>query len=374
MFTLVVLRLVLVTRELDVSRMRLLHEATHDSLTGLANRTVFADRVDAARARRQPDGSHAAVLSIDLDDFKSVNDSLGHAAGDRLLRVIADRLTALLRPGDIVARLGGDEFAILLESVQATDVASAVARRAIDTISQSADVGAETADLPERLGRHRVRRPLRRRRRGDARRRRRDVPRQASRQGPLRGVRDRHASADARASGASVELVDALDRGELAVRYQPVVAIENNRVHGFEALLRWNHPTRGEVEPAQFISIAEAAELLAPIGRWVLEEACRQAQAWDPSPNGPEISVNVSPMQLASASFVADVRRALDRSRLGPAPAAARDHRLDAGRPPRRRRRCPPRRSATSACASPSTTSVSGTPRSTSCACCRSTS
>ena len=119
MFTLVVLRLVLVTRELDVSRMRLLHEATHDSLTGLANRTVFADRVAAALAQRQPDGSHAAVLSIDLDDFKSVNDSLGHAAGDRLLCIVAERLRALLRPSDTVARLGGDEFAILLESVPA---------------------------------------------------------------------------------------------------------------------------------------------------------------------------------------------------------------------------------------------------------------
>ena len=115
-----------------------------------------------------------------------------------------------------------------------------------------------------------------------------------------------------------VELVDALNRGELAVRYQPVVDIGSNRVHGFEALLRWNHPTRGEVQPAQFISIAEEADLLVPIGRWVLEESCRQAQGWDPSPDGPGISVNLSPVQLADASFVDDVRRALDRSHLAP--------------------------------------------------------
>jgi EAL domain-containing protein (putative c-di-GMP-specific phosphodiesterase class I) len=115
-----------------------------------------------------------------------------------------------------------------------------------------------------------------------------------------------------------VELVDALDRGELAIRYQPVVEIESDEIHGFEALLRWNHPTRGEIQPAQFISIAEECDLLIPIGRWVLEEACRQVHSWDPSPDGPEISVNVSPMQLGDASFASDVRRALDRSRLAP--------------------------------------------------------
>ncbi len=317
MFALVVLRLVLVTRELEASRTRLLHEATHDSLTGLSNRTVFADRVDAARTRRQPAGSHAAVLSIDLDDFKSVNDSLGHAAGDRLLQVVADRLTALLRAGDTIARLGGDEFAILLESAT-PDVATAVARRAIEAISQPADVGADLrifvnasvgisfadhyddvdavmrdADVAMYLAK----------RRGKGRY---EVFEAGMRQQVLERLELR------------VELVDALDRGQLALRYQPVVNLETDRVRDFEALLRWNHPTRGEVQPAHFISIAEEADLLAPIGRWVLEESCRRAQAWDPSPDGPGISVNVSPRQLGDASFVADVRRALDRSHLTP--------------------------------------------------------
>jgi diguanylate cyclase (GGDEF)-like protein len=317
MFTLVVLRLVLVTRELDVSRMRLLHEATHDSLTGLANRTVFADRVDAARTRRQTADSHAAVLSIDLDDFKSVNDSLGHAAGDRLLRIIAERLTALLRPGDTVARLGGDEFAILLESVPA-GAATAVARRAIETISQSTDVGADLLIYPNASvgvafadGYDDVDAVMRdadvamylAKGRGKGRY---EVYETGMRQHVLERLELR------------VELVDALDRGELAIRYQPVIDIENDRVHGFEALLRWNHPTRGEVQPAQFISVAEEADLLVPIGRWVLEEACRRAQGWDPSPDGPQISVNVSPHQLGDASFVTDVRRALDHSHLAP--------------------------------------------------------
>jgi diguanylate cyclase (GGDEF)-like protein len=317
MFTLVVLRLVLVTRELDVSRMRLLHEATHDSLTGLANRTVFAARVDAARTRRQTADSHAAVLSIDLDDFKSVNDSLGHAAGDSLLCIIADRLTALLRPGDTVARLGGDEFAILLESVPA-GAATAVARRAIETISQSTDVGADLLIYPNASvgvafadGYDDVDAVMRdadvamylAKRRGKGRY---EVYETGMRQHVLERLELR------------VELVDALDRGELAIRYQPVIDIEHDRVHGFEALLRWNHPTRGEVQPAQFISIAEEADLLVPIGRWVLEEACRRAQGWEPSPDGPRISVNVSPHQLGDASFVTDVRRALDQSHLAP--------------------------------------------------------
>ncbi|HWM23042.1 MAG TPA: EAL domain-containing protein [Ilumatobacteraceae bacterium] len=317
MFTLVVLRLVLVTRELDVSRMRLLHEATHDSLTGLANRTVFADRVGAALAHRQPDDSHAAVLSIDLDDFKSVNDSLGHAAGDRLLCIVAERLKALLRPGDTVARLGGDEFAILLESAP-VDVVTAVARRAIEAVSRPADVGAELrifqnasvgisfADLYDDV---------------DAVMRDADVAMYlAKRRGKGRyevfetGMRQQVLER----LELRVELVDALNRGELAVRYQPVVDIRDNSVHGFEALLRWNHPTRGEVQPAQFISIAEEADLLVPIGRWVLEESCRRAQGWDPSPDGPGISINMSQRQLADASFIADVRRALDRSHLAP--------------------------------------------------------
>jgi diguanylate cyclase (GGDEF)-like protein len=317
MFALVVLRLVLVTRDLEASRTRLLHEATHDSLTELSNRTVFADRVGAALTRRQPAGSHAAVLSIDLDDFKSVNDSLGHAAGDRLLRIIAERLNTLLRPGDTVARLGGDEFAILLESVPSS-AASAVARRAIDTIRQSLDVGADLliypnasigiafadlyedvdavmrdADVAMYLAKHHGKGRV-------------EVFEAGMRQQVLERLELR------------VELVDALDRGELAVRYQPVVEIESDEIHGFEALLRWNHPTRGEVQPAQFITIAEESDLLTPIGRWVLEEACRQAQSWDPSPEGPEISVNVSPVQLGDPSFASDVRRALDRSRLAP--------------------------------------------------------
>ncbi len=317
MFALVVLRLALVTRELEASRTRLLHEATHDSLTGLSNRPVFSDRVGGALTRRQPAGMHAAVLSIDLDDFKSVNDSLGHAAGDRLLCIIADRLTALLRPGDTVARLGGDEFAILLESVSG-GAATAVARRAVDTISQPVDVGAELrifpngsigiafADLYEDV---------------DAVMRDADVAMYlAKHHGKGRvevfalGMRQRVLER----LELRVELVDALDRDELAVRYQPVVDIDNHWIHGFEALLRWNHPTRGEVQPVQFIGIAEETGLLIPIGRWVLEEACRQVQGWDPSPEGPEISVNVSPVQLGDVSFVSDVRRALDRSRLAP--------------------------------------------------------
>ncbi|MGH9135335.1 MAG: putative bifunctional diguanylate cyclase/phosphodiesterase, partial [Ilumatobacteraceae bacterium] len=288
MFSLVVLRLVLVTRELEVSRSRLLHEATHDSLTGLSNRVVFADRVRETLVRRQPAGAHAAVLCIDLDDFKSVNDSLGHAAGDRLLCVIADRLTSLLRANDTVARLGGDEFAILLESVPA-GVADNVARRVIETIKQPVDVAGDLrfypnasigialgdsyedvgavmrdADIAMYLAKHR----------GKGRY---EVFEAGMRQHALERLELR------------VELVDALDRGELAVRYQPVVEIHSDRIHGFEALLRWNHPTRGEVQPAQFISIAEESELLVPIGRWVLEEACRQAQSWDASPDGPEI-------------------------------------------------------------------------------------
>jgi diguanylate cyclase (GGDEF)-like protein len=317
MFALVVLRLVLVTRELEVSRSRLLHEATHDALTGLSNRVVFADRVEAALARRQPPGSHAAVLCIDLDDFKAVNDSLGHGAGDRLLGIVADRLSALLRPGDTVARLGGDEFAILLESVP-VEAASNVARRVIETIGQAVDVGVDlrfftNASVGIAFGDQS----------GDVDAVMRDADIAmylAKRHGKGRftvfetGMRQHFIER----LELRVDLVGALDRGELSVRYQPVTWLDTGKIHGFEALLRWSHPTRGEVQPAQFISIAEESELLVPIGRWVLDEACRQAQAWDSSSDGPEIAVNVNPIQLTDESFVGDVRRALDRSRLAP--------------------------------------------------------
>jgi diguanylate cyclase (GGDEF)-like protein len=318
MFTLVVVRLALVARELDESRTQLLQQATHDPLTGLTNRVVFAERVAAAIDQHRS-GGDAAVLFIDLDDFKAVNDGLGHAAGDRLLRVIAGRLARIVRPTDVVARFGGDEFAILVEGALPGDRAvDAVASRVIDAICEPIDLG---TDMPVYAnasvgiafvdGHDDVDAVLRdadsamylAKRRGKGRH---VVFEDGMRQQVIDRLRLR------------VDLDGALERGELVLCYQPVVSVVRGALEGFEALLRWNHPALGEVQPGQFLGIAEESNLLVPIGRWTLLQACADAQRWSSSTGGPEVSVNVSAVQFADPAFVDDVRHSLDRSGLAP--------------------------------------------------------
>jgi diguanylate cyclase (GGDEF)-like protein len=313
LFGLVVLRLVVMARELEDSRGQLLYEATHDALTGLANRTLFDEQVERTLASGVP----VAVLCLDLDDFKLVNDSLGHPAGDVVLQVIGLRLLSLLRTGDAVARLGGDEFVMLVNGFDVS-AGTAAAQRAIASIRQpiglpggrtvrtnvsvgiahsSNDSSVEAllrdADMAMYLakrsgkGHHEVFQP-----------------------GMRQEVMDR---LDLRS-----ELGEALARKEFMLHYQPIVEVTSGRPVGVEALLRWDHPRRGRVEPMQFIPVAEETELIIPIGRWVLMEACRRAVELDPRPGGLEIAVNVSAVQLRDAGLVDDVLRALDSSGLDP--------------------------------------------------------
>jgi len=313
LFGLVVLRLVVMARELEASRTLLLHEATHDALTGLGNRTLFSDRVEDALSTGRP----VAVLCLDLDDFKLVNDSLGHPAGDVVLQVVGERLAGLLRPGDAVARLGGDEFAMMIGDPDPAS-AAAVATRALAAVRQpiglpggrvvhsnvsvgiahsSADSSVEAllrdADIAMYMakqagkGHHEVFQP-----------------------GMRQGMIDR--------LEMRVELAEALARDEFVLDYQPIVEVATGRPVGVEALLRWNHPRRGRVEPMQFIPLAEETELIVPIGRWVLMEACRRAVELDPRPDGLEIAVNISAVQLRHAGLVDDVQRALTAAGLSP--------------------------------------------------------
>jgi diguanylate cyclase (GGDEF)-like protein/PAS domain S-box-containing protein len=298
---------------------QLLHQAFHDALTGLANGTLFRNRLDHALAQRRR--RHVAVLFCDLDGFKRVNDSLGHSAGDALLTEIAIRIRSSVRPGDTVARLGGDEFAVLLEDVMFEAEANVVAKRLGEAlrrpitiagrelfvsmsigiaVAESETDGAETLLRNADLAMYRAKsQGLGGYERFDGR--------------MLRAADDR--------IGLETDLHRAVSRNELELHYQPIIELHTGRVVGLEALIRWNHPTRGSVPPNEFIPLAEWSALIVEIGRWVLQEACRQMKAWEGFwPGGARgfVSVNLSARQVLHPGLATDVAIALDRSGLDP--------------------------------------------------------
>jgi diguanylate cyclase (GGDEF)-like protein/PAS domain S-box-containing protein len=297
---------------------QLTRQAFHDGLTGLANRALFRDRVQHALAGAGRHANGIAVLFLDLDGFKTINDSLGHAAGDLLLLAAGERLQGCVRPGDTVARLGGDEFALLIEdaSDQVTiDMAARVLRTLGDPliiagreVVVSASIGLTLGDIGQDT---------------DELLRQADTAMYAAKA----AGKNRYAVFEPHMHDRVVERLEtgmelqvALQRDELLLRYQPIVRLADGVVTGVEALVRWQHPRRGLVLPDLFIPIAEESGLIEPIGRWVLNEACRQAQAWR-SDGGQActISVNLSGRQLQNPAVVDDVREALDRSGLEPA-------------------------------------------------------
>jgi diguanylate cyclase (GGDEF)-like protein/PAS domain S-box-containing protein len=296
----------------------LAHRAFHDSLTGLANRALFHNRVQHAIDRAARSGSDPAVIYLDLDGFKRVNDSLGHSAGDILLREVSNRLRDAVRPGDTVGRLGGDEFAVLIEeSARPTADAEVVAERIIRMIATPIDVGSGEVTVSASIGIAT----------GDADRSCTALLRNAD-----------IAMYKAKAAGKSrvvlfepemrieavervrleTDLGNALERDELFLVYQPVVDLQTSGIVGFEALLRWQHPSLGLIGPDRFIPIAEETGLIVPIGAWVLAEACRTGARWQRRAGAPRLnmSVNVSGRQLASSELVDHVAEALRRSGL----------------------------------------------------------
>jgi diguanylate cyclase (GGDEF)-like protein/PAS domain S-box-containing protein len=299
----------------------LAHQAFHDALTGLANRALFRDRVTHALERRVRTGADPAVLFVDLDGFKAVNDALGHEAGDELLRTIASRLSGAVRTGDTVARFGGDEFAVLIEqSALPLEEARLVAARVLEAISGpvevegrevavSGSVGIAVADAdsdPTTLLR-------------DA-----DLAMyHAKAEGRGHAVEYTSAMRDAAMRRLRIEtdLHRALEAGQMSVAYQPVMELESGRLSGFEALCRWHHPTLGDIPPDQFIPIAEETGLILDLGRWVLRTACHQAAAWQAqTPDGARLSmaVNLSGRQLADPALVGDIMDALGSAGLDP--------------------------------------------------------
>ena len=303
---------------------QLRHQAFHDKLTGLANRALFQDRVAHALDRHRRDSDAISVLFIDLDDFKTVNDSLGHACGDQLLRECATRLRDCLRPADTPARFGGDEFAILLEDSDKTshlDIAHRIMKAfdppfALDDkeVFVHASIGIATSTAqdfaslsgPEALLRNADTAMYIAKEKGKAR---------------FEVFQPEMHEAATRRLELKADMQRAVDHEEFELQYQPVIELSSGDISGFEALIRWNHPTRGVVAPLDFVPLAEETGLIVPIGNWVLREACQfaaQLQADFPDDPPRYVAVNLSARQLQHPDVVATVRTILTETALDP--------------------------------------------------------
>jgi diguanylate cyclase (GGDEF)-like protein/PAS domain S-box-containing protein len=310
------------------ARERLTHQSLHDALTGLPNRAVLMEHLEHATARAARNGTKLAVLFADVDNLALVNDSLGYEAGDRLLKGVATRLRDTLRASDIVSRigedglacLGGDEFAVLCEDVTSPDDTAVVAARAMEAMEPPFQVAGERIVVTLSIG--------------------------VAVSGPDSGAesllrdagaamhaakalgRDRHELFDPAMHGKArdqltgeSELRSAIEHGELRLHYQPIVSVADLGTVGVEALVRWEHPQRGLLSPAEFLPLAERTGLIVPLGRWVLEEALAQAAAWHALPSDGlllRMSVNLSGHQLARPELVDEIRELLEKTGVEP--------------------------------------------------------
>jgi diguanylate cyclase (GGDEF)-like protein len=295
------------------------HRAFHDSLTGLANRALLRDRIDHAMARRQT--CEAALLSMDLDGFKHLNDRLGHPAGDHALVVVADRLRRASRPGDTVARLGGDEFALLIEDPVSRDEVQALAGRLIDAVTQPFDWEDQSVVVGASVGVAFVEVGLRG---ADDLMRNADVGLYAAKaagRGQVRVLDSSMFDAARTRFELGSDLRNALDKHELVLQYQPIVELQAGQPIGFEALVRWQHPARGMLLPDEFIPLAEETGAIIPLGRWVLTRACADLAKWTrtyPEAASLYVSVNLSARQLEDPHIVSEVQAALSGADLEP--------------------------------------------------------
>jgi len=303
-------------RELE---QQLERRAFHDELTGLANRALFADRMSHALKRKARDPQVGmAVLFIDLDDFKAVNDGMGHEAGDDLIRGVAERIRANVRPGDTVARLGGDEFAVLIEDTLSDEVVTRLAERLIEVLALPIDVKGVGMAVPASVGvtyathDSTVESLLR-----DA-----DIAMYSAKshgKGRIEVFDTKLRDEAVRRLSLRLELPAALREQQFRVVYQPIKNVSDESLTGFEALVRWHHPQQGLISPAEFIPAAEESGLIVELGRWVLVEACLRTAEWNRRwPQKIAISVNVSGLQLHQPEFVEQVRRNLKDTGLDP--------------------------------------------------------
>ncbi|MBO1907966.1 EAL domain-containing protein [Microvirga sp. 3-52] len=294
---------------------RLAHAASHDALTKLANRALFHERLAVHLTRWQQKGIRFAALCLDLDRFKSVNDTLGHEIGDALLKVVADRLRNCLREGDTVARLGGDEFGILQEVTGEREPCTVLARRIVERLSAPYSVDGREIVIGASIGIAPVEADIVS---PDQMLKRADLALyEAKSQG--RGMfcyfePSMEERLDARRS-LEIDLRKALANDEFELFFQPQVNIKLNEINGFEALLRWHHPKWGKVSPAEFIPVAEEIGLISPLGEWVIQTACAEAVKW---PRDIKVAVNLSPVQFRDGTLVQIVRNALEDTGLPP--------------------------------------------------------
>ena len=308
--------------ERKVFEAQLAHQAFHDPVTNLANRALFVERVRHAIGRARRDDSELGVMFLDIDDFKTINDSLGHGAGDAALIDVAKRLSNSIRSSDTAARFGGDEFVVLLEDLDSTDTATEVAERVLEDLRKPlvvagkelvvrGSIGISILAGSSTIGADELIR--------DA-----DAAMYIAKRDGKGSYRlfepEMHAGVLARLE-LRADLQRGLDGGQFELHYQPIIRLADGRVAGMEALLRWHHPERGLVQPGDFIPFAEETGLIVPIGRWVLREACLQAVAvqelWTDSPPL-YMCVNLSVRQLQHSDVIADVRDALEESGLDP--------------------------------------------------------
>jgi diguanylate cyclase (GGDEF)-like protein len=294
------------------------HQAFHDQLTNLPNRTLFTERVAYALERQDRAKQSLAVLFLDLDDFKTINDSLGHPAGDQVLVTVAERLRRCIRPSDTVARLGGDEFGILLDDMSGPSDALLAAERIIQALNAPAYLDGQEVSIRASVGitldTHGEQ--------ADTLLRNADVAMYtAKRRGKGRYQvfeSSMHAEMVERLE-MTAHLARAVEQHEFTLEYQPIVNLESRSIEGIEALVRWRHPTRGLLAPSEFIPLAEDTGLIVPLGWAVLREACLRAAGWQVPGHPPlAVSVNLSPKQLADQNLVTEVERALAASGLDP--------------------------------------------------------
>src|ERR1700676_3216756 len=288
------------------------HSAQHDVLTDLPNRVLFNDRLTQAIALAERQGKQLAVMFVDLDHFKKINDSLGHGVGDKLLQSEAGRLMACVRRSDTVSRLGGDEFVVLLSQVEHGEDAAFSARKILRALAAPHIIDSKSLDINVSIG---VSTYPSDGQDAEGLMNRADNAMYEAKQHGRNNYqffrREMHVRLEERQS-LEADLRYALGRNEFLLHYQPKLSLQTGKVTGVEALIRWLHPQRGMVYPAQFVPIAEECGLILPIGRWVLLEACRQDRAWSDSGLGiVPVAVNVSAAEFGDKDFISGVRAVL---------------------------------------------------------------
>lgn len=306
-------------RLVDEKTGELRYQALHDALTGLPNRVLAIDRAEQMLAKARRGRTPVAALYIDLDGFKHINDTFGHGAGDELLKLVAARLRSVVREEDTAARLGGDEFIVLMDGAELDAGPELVAERLLEMLRVPYVIGGQnerritmTASIGVALAEG-----------GSADQLLRDAD--IALYEAKAGGRDCFVAFESRMRTAvqdrltlEMDLADAVEAGQLAVVYQPTFELRTRRIVGMEALLRWHHPTRGDVPPSEFIPIAEQSGLIVPIGRWILERACEQTAVWHREGWQVSVAVNASARQLDRDGFVEEVQIALKNTDLPP--------------------------------------------------------